>query len=335
MKSRFNKAQEAVEFILITALVFFGVVFTVMIFGEKIASFFTEGSSVVHKAQSSSSVIDSKKEITFKDDYETSVELNDKQSLMVCTGGNCTLKVGEMAISDIPEDFNSYVSTTGSSGGTETISKIYKSLADAINQQGLTSESEEIRKLASLAYNISVVEKTFESMVNACNGNETCLRNLDMKMGDPFSKPAGYDETYISFPQGVTYNNMLSSGCFGEASTDSPYIDKNVSLATKYLKQLQAIQSESQISDEVKSLIKELSWSVGTIGEDFEDNYNLLSGKDVLRFNPDTGEPDGEPYGISDVNKALENFNTYSASRITDFKSNLICASSGSEEKCH
>ena len=85
----------------------------------------------------------------------------------------------------------------------------------------------------------------------------------------------------------------------------------------------------------MKSVINELSWSIGTIGEDFEDNYNLLSGKEVLRFNPDTGEADSEARSIPDTSKALTNFSSYNASKITDLKAILICASSGSKEKCH
>ena len=275
MKDRQDKAQEAIEFILITVLVFFGALFTVVVFGDKMANFFTGDSSVAKNANASAPVINPKANMQFINDYETTVQIDDEQSRMACTNGVCVLKVGDVVISDIPENFNNYVSTSGSSGGTETISKIYKSIADALSEQGLTSESEKIKELSSMASNIAVVEHVFEGMVNSCNGNETCIRSLDSKLNDTFPKPASYDETYSKFPQGATYNDMLYSGCFGEASSDSEFINRNINLAVKYLDKLQEIKSEANVSKEVKSVIDELSWSIGTIGEDFEDNYNL------------------------------------------------------------
>lgn len=87
MKKPTMKGQEAVEFIVITALVFFGALFTIFVFGDKIASFFTSDSATAKASTNTIAAIDPEAETQFKTDYETSIENEE----IVIGGYNATI----------------------------------------------------------------------------------------------------------------------------------------------------------------------------------------------------------------------------------------------------
>ncbi|MEW5821726.1 MAG: hypothetical protein AB1782_16145 [Cyanobacteriota bacterium] len=68
---QYNKGQEAIEFILITTLVFFGSLMVVLVFGNKIANFFTNDSSAVKAANASPTVIGVSDNQKYNPDYTT------------------------------------------------------------------------------------------------------------------------------------------------------------------------------------------------------------------------------------------------------------------------
>lgn len=73
MKKTTMKGQEAIEFIVITTLIFFGALFTIFAFGDKIATFFTTDSSVAKASTNTNTAINPANESQFKPDYETSI----------------------------------------------------------------------------------------------------------------------------------------------------------------------------------------------------------------------------------------------------------------------
>ncbi|MEW5821731.1 MAG: hypothetical protein AB1782_16170 [Cyanobacteriota bacterium] len=72
MKHKNSNGQEAIEFILITTLVFFGSLMVVLVFGNKIANFFTNDSSAIKAANASPTVIDVSDNQKYNPDYTTS-----------------------------------------------------------------------------------------------------------------------------------------------------------------------------------------------------------------------------------------------------------------------
>ncbi|MEW5821727.1 MAG: hypothetical protein AB1782_16150 [Cyanobacteriota bacterium] len=71
MKYKYNYGQEAIEFILITSLVFFGSLMVVLVFGNKIANFFTNDSSAVKAANASPAIISASNPVKYTPDYTT------------------------------------------------------------------------------------------------------------------------------------------------------------------------------------------------------------------------------------------------------------------------
>jgi hypothetical protein len=72
MKKRNCNGQEAVEFILIAALVFFAALFAMFVFGNKLASFFQNDSAVAKTAGLNASVVDSSTPSQYDAEYITS-----------------------------------------------------------------------------------------------------------------------------------------------------------------------------------------------------------------------------------------------------------------------
>ncbi|MEW5821730.1 MAG: hypothetical protein AB1782_16165 [Cyanobacteriota bacterium] len=68
---QYNKGQEAIEFILITTLVFFGSLMVVLVFGNKIANFFTNDSSAIKAANASPTIISASNPVKYTPDYTT------------------------------------------------------------------------------------------------------------------------------------------------------------------------------------------------------------------------------------------------------------------------
>ncbi|MEW5818887.1 MAG: hypothetical protein AB1782_01735 [Cyanobacteriota bacterium] len=78
---RDNKAQEAVEFILITMLVFLGSLFVLLVFGNKIASFFTSDSSVAGSTNTTISSVNPSDPLKYNPDYNTKA-INDNNKTL-------------------------------------------------------------------------------------------------------------------------------------------------------------------------------------------------------------------------------------------------------------
>lgn len=122
---RVQKGQEAIEFILITALVFFGAFFTVLIFGDKLAALFGKESQVNRVASNPPAVVSSSEAPKFQADYETAAE----EIVTTKSVGNYELQFNEQGdvmfeasgqevklTADVLENLNIVFETSGSTG---------------------------------------------------------------------------------------------------------------------------------------------------------------------------------------------------------------------------
>jgi hypothetical protein len=76
MNKRSSAGQEAVEFILISVLVFFGAIFSFFVFGDKLANFFQNDSAVAKTAGAKAKTIASTEGVKFSPDYKTTAPSN-------------------------------------------------------------------------------------------------------------------------------------------------------------------------------------------------------------------------------------------------------------------
>jgi hypothetical protein len=250
-----------------------------------------------------------------------------------CHEGLCSIDFGDYILNGIPENFNDYVLASGASGGTDKISQILYSLAQQLADEGKADLANEIQKLAVYGHNIAALEREYENKINACNGNYDCIKALDTS---PVSMPDGFNEMFASFPAGLTYADLQNITCIGKAqfikNSDPSSFSNNLSgnhTAFVFVNQLDQVLGSSNIDDGLKGIIKELSWGIGAIGEDFQNNIQVLGGdrREQTFYDPITGQASSEP--AVDSANALANYQNYNASKITHLDSSIICASGG------
>ncbi|MGD9581557.1 MAG: hypothetical protein AB7V50_09310, partial [Vampirovibrionia bacterium] len=125
-----SRGQEAIEFMLITVLVFFAALFAVFTFGGKLAAFFQGGSSVSQISGASAPSL-SNDSVLFKSDYETKVDLPNNiiiGSDISGVDGLVPIDINGVKVF-IPSDISATIQTTGSSGGTDHIVSAIQALA--------------------------------------------------------------------------------------------------------------------------------------------------------------------------------------------------------------
>lgn len=170
--------QEAIEFILITALVFFGAFFTVMLFGEKISAFFDRDSTIAKTAETKN-FYEPTQEMKFKNDYVTEAkeeplpaEILEKYEKLQNPTTISTDVVSSELISSLP-DINDYIQTSGSSGATDFMAKTLYELACMLDEKSKLEPSNEqlaaLRDqafaLADNGYLVSDSQEWFETAV--------------------------------------------------------------------------------------------------------------------------------------------------------------------------
>jgi hypothetical protein len=246
-----------------------------------------------------------------------------------CKDGYCVIDYGKYVISNIPQQFDEFVQTSGAAGSVEKMSSYLKKMAENMHDQGSIDLANEITTLASIGHNIALIMQEYERIYNLCSGDSVCISGYDSL---PFPMPEGYDESVLSFPADATYATMLDSGAFGDVLNG----ENSSPLASAYVDQFNLIMDSSTLDDPTKGVIQELSWNIGMLGQDFQTNYGLLTGQTVNYYDPITGLP-ATPVDSVFANP-VEGFENYSASRLTNTYSSLICATGYGEDTgttCH
>ena len=140
-KNHTLKGQEAIEFILITVLVFFGALTVVMVFGNKIANFFQNDSSVVQAANTGVNTISASDTQKFQPDYDTvaNVPVGEVESVggydvTVFPDGSARALIDGSEV-DFSADYmtlaNTVFETSGSGGLQEVIAELANMIAAA------------------------------------------------------------------------------------------------------------------------------------------------------------------------------------------------------------
>lgn len=314
--------------------------------GDKFIQFITSTSDVKYDSTTQKAV--------FNKNLEPAALINDSASedppenmLTDCINGECTLDLGSIVLTGIPENFNEFIETAGASGGSDKVSELMSQIAQQLEAEGLKKESEQVKKLAVMGHNIAVMQKSIEELVNSCNNDAACINNAGNNV---VPKPDGYDETYYPYDASLQYKDFAGSTNLGgiknlQMSDFATYTEmlSRDKISAEFINTLDSINSNNGISQDVKNIIQELSWDIGVIGEDFQNNvefiapewfdkYSLLSPGTF--FDPITLQERVEPI----PQDPISNFNNYKASKITHFDSALICVSgenTDSGTSCH
>lgn len=290
MKARRIKAQEAMEFVLITALVFFGALFSLLVFSDKIAAFFKTDSSVAKSSMADPNVLSSSSTGKFTPDYAllddstSNKDLYDQQSeslaevsVTPATEGTVNITIGDVEVKNVPEDLSAYIKTTGASGGTQqissTIEPLIADLREILAADPGNKDLQEIinaaQQIADSGYLVADAEEWFETAakrLESKSSQDVPEDNLLCENGQLRNQVKSCDYTVVS-------ENFF----FGSSSTLNKLLDTNLKTLndsnTKLQKlsntqDLQKVKDVAYIIEALTSQINEIADNVKATAKD-------------------------------------------------------------------
>ena len=338
-----NKGQNLTEISIILGLVVLVGIISLTFLGDSVSDLL---SNSVHKSKNYKpfdwgSTTSSSSSST----STTSTTASPSNPIKNCIDNSCSIDFGSVQLTGLPEDFNYFIETSGASGGTDMLSDLLSQIAQQMEEQGLTEESDQIKKLSSIGHNMAVFQKSVEELINTCNYDAACIK---AHQDDIVPMPAGYDDTYFPYPDAINYEGMALSGIVGGMRNNINTLMFTSALnkgypSANFVDTLDTIVDNKNISQDTRNLINELSWDIGVIGEDFQNNVEFLSPSffgdinklaDNTFFDPLTSKETK----YNSPSDAVDNFSNYNASKVTHFDSALICAAGQNKDsgtKCH
>ncbi|MEW5819623.1 MAG: hypothetical protein AB1782_05480 [Cyanobacteriota bacterium] len=245
-----------------------------------------------------------------------------------CIKGNCIIDYGDFILTNIPEDFNDFIQTSGTSGGVQRMANHLSNIAQGLKDKGMFDLANEIQELANMGHSIALILQEYERIYNLCAGNSACI---DGYKAQAFPMPDGFNTSVLNFPPNATYADLIDSAAFGSVVAGS----YNSPLASAFVEQYNQIINNASVQDEVKGILQELTWGIGSVGQDFLSNYSSLTGTSINYYDPITGAS-SSAYNV--YPNPIDNYSKYNASRITNYYSTLICSTGyglDSGTNCH
>lgn len=346
MRRKFG--QEAIEFILITALVFLGALFAVLLFGEKISAFFSSGSTAVQVSNNSPAGFDASSSQKYKPDFETVAEEKPLEQFANSQAVPSDLEMPfspDKKIALAISNFNDYVQITGSSGGTDIIKAYMMKIAQDMEAKGLTSEADDVRTLANVMHNVASVESLLETKAKHCSsaaeGFEECMNNLRFEV---CPEPEGFNQNYSNHDNNNSFETTLQNLKLAQKLNDyNTYCTSNSdTVACSFAKSYGDILEDNNIEQQTKNVVKELSYAVSTMAEQmvtmvhmssgaYNEDESLLGEQGVNSDMQTTYDADTAPF-------TYEDFKNYNAGTITNLDAALTCAAGSGEDtgnSCH
>jgi len=345
--------QEAIEFILISALVFFAAIFSFIVLGDKLSEFFMKDSAAVKVANQKAPAITASQtqKYSFSHDLNTGVSDAPLYSAperatkkIDYEGDTFTLDFGDLKLTNIPADFNNVIKSTGSAGETSIISGLLEQIAMQLASEGTPEslkQSEAIKKLAVTGHNIAYVQEIAENLILQCNGDAKCLRNLNENRGVTLKQqyPAleEFDNSFYTVDTNWDITDLMWNVSFATVlQNDEKTLATNAAgkpsmLNNFYMAEYKKLMKDPDLKPSVKNIIEELTYHMSVTVEDFRYSYiTSISANDVF-WDPSTGNV-GSPYDDPYT------FGEQEASKITNLDSALICAAgkhTDTGKKCH
>ena len=261
-----------------------------------------------------------------------------------CSGDTCIIDYGEFILQGIPDNFNEYVESIGSSGGTEVLLGLMEQIAKQLEEEGDTTGAQEFRDLANLGHFITANQKVIEDEAKACSATadfDKCLQTVVQK-STSFPLPDNIKhilpdyETYKSADRySFSSVNDIATGKNEKLSFTKTYESRKTGFPAYMMVDIfDSIQANSSYSDAMKNVTTELYRSIDKMNGDFHGEMQLYSYAKVpgrMIFDPITGAYTGDKYyskdaGVDDIihpETALNN----------NLRSALICATGSYDDE--
>ncbi|MGD9580424.1 MAG: hypothetical protein AB7V50_03565 [Vampirovibrionia bacterium] len=256
----------------------------------------------------------------------------------ICENYECSIDYGEFILTGIPDDFATFVQSSGTSGSTEKLISLIDQIADQLESKGDTQGANDFRELAALGHFISDIEEVAEQKAQYCGSQ-----------ADPMSCYVAE----LNTPTDMTLSNELNTLLPGYASNPTPTLMELI-MSTKidhgrmnkeydpsffdlmneispsygFIDKYDSIMANSNYSDGMKDITKSLYLQINDLSTAMHGILNSAvknngAATEFPDYDPLTGNYKGVLTSqLSDTNSVMEP----DTSNITDLDSSLICA---------
>ena len=340
MKKYFG--QQAIEFALILALVSVVAVAALFILGGKISALFssinTASSRPFYSPIADQNPSGTLSTGTFSLPGDLPLSTDNQPQGMSCNNQSCSLSLGTLTLTNIEPDMTQVFQTMGASGGTEIFAGYLSQIAAQLETSGQIEASEDVKRLATLGHNVAVAQKAIDTIVSNCNYEENCISRA--LYNSTASDIPGFQPESIGIPPNTQNIDLLHETLLGTAKIEwspSMLALRPNSLNKEMNKTLEVVLANPSLDSQSKSIIQELYWQLGMIGEKNESNIKYLMGAsiDLDRIDdPLTGQSTLPSWN----DDPIQQYKILDAPQISHYDSALICAAGkhhDSGESCH
>ena len=171
-----QKGSNLIEYIIPIAVIAMSAGLAIYYIGANnlLSKFFSSSTSMKYEKSINKAVIDENK--SEKDNITLAQKLNKpgsyggtaEQPVEECNNGTCLIDFGEFVLTGIPENFEEFVKTQGSSGGTKSFSDLLMQISKQLEKDGDKPGSILLKDMANLGHLIGQYQKNVESHLESC-----------------------------------------------------------------------------------------------------------------------------------------------------------------------
>lgn len=249
--------------------------------------------------------------------------------------GGSEIDFGTFKLNGIPENYAEFIETTGAAGTTEMLGGLLSQIADQLEADGLTTESNLIKDLANASYEAGALEKLVENELKNCPPNDlkNCWYNniRDKKI----SVPPGYSADFTEKYNNKYFNNINQDIELAEKVNDSydalqGCID-SYDMKCVFAQKLKLVKDSGNLDDSTKGVITQLAYNVAAIGEEMQAKIAVIEGAHGAAniadfFNGGQTTSELWQYLEDDGTYSYEDFQKHAYSSKTELNAGLICS---------
>lgn len=141
-----------------------------------------------------------------------------QQPVAKCNAGSCDIDYGDMVLTGIPENFGSFVESSGTSGGTEKLISLLEQIATDLENKGDSAGAQEFRDLANLSHFSAQMQRDIDQKAESCasTGNPMgCMQSYLVSQSAASSVPANISSLIPGFYTGEYLCNVSAFASLG------------------------------------------------------------------------------------------------------------------------
>lgn len=264
-----NKGSALAQYSIIIALIAIGLVPVFFVFGKNISSSF----NALYQGLSGQEAPLTNDENPVNTATQSTTKATPENPVKNCVNGECSIDFGDFVLTGIPDSFDMFIQTQGTSGGTDKIVDLLTQIASQLQQEGLSSEASEIIKLANSGHSIGAIEKIYEDVQKTCNFDKDCIVNQITTL-------EAQDATHVN-----SLDNMDLPAYLSQYMSDPELIKSNLpATAINFIESYLSVMNNPDIKDSTKGIVGELSYNIMQMANTFH-NYAHMTDPNVYSTN--------------------------------------------------